>query len=71
MRTEKKNEFKFDGTKLKDFLTKTPRETAKDLGISYGYLRLILSGHKTPSTDLATTMCIKLNAPLEEVAVKA
>lgn len=61
--------YKFDGRKLKPFLTASPEETAEQLGISYGYLRLILSGHKTPSTDLATTICSKLNVPIEALTV--
>jgi hypothetical protein len=70
MKPKRDTKFKFDGTKLKPFLTKSAKETAKELGISYGYLRQVLSGHATPATDLAMTMCLHLNAPIKIVTTE-
>lgn len=67
--TEQKD-FKFDGTRLRPFLTKSVTEHAKDFGISRVHLSSILSGKKTPSTDLATNICIQLNAPITDLAVR-
>jgi len=61
--------FIFDGRKLRPFLTKPVREHARDWGISYGYLRLILCGQKRPSGELQTTICMTLGVPLDRVSI--
>ncbi len=71
MEDKKQFEFKFDGTKLKPYLTKSIAEHAKEFGVSRVHLSEIVSGRKTPSIDLATTICMKLNAPIEELAISA
>ncbi|MBS1793614.1 MAG: helix-turn-helix transcriptional regulator [Acidobacteria bacterium] len=63
--------FKLDGSKLRPYLTKSVTQHAKDLGISRVHFSSILSGKKTPSTDLAMTICVTLGVPIEEIAVKA
>lgn len=70
METVKSEEFRFDGRKLRPYLTKSVTEHAAELGISRVHLSSILSGKKTPSTDLATTICVTFNAPIGQLAVK-
>ncbi len=43
--------------KLKDYLKNRDRkEFAARIGVSYGYLRLLVSGHKVPSSRLAVAI---------------